>query len=771
MPCLPGISILSSSLSSLSSEALLIVDNLDSAIGAHERLIAEAEEVHAELRRARAAHKWLVTAERAGKEADPISAARLVRECSECEAEVAESEVVAEHQPSLRALADRLKDSSLAAVAKGAEDRDASRVGDALLVLYYLSSIDSVSVVLDRLVLKASQCLAAALDVSSYDQPAGPGGRGGTGAGGGFPSGSGSSTPGSVRGSNPAGGQSAAWRTMLWGKVEEALKVVHGLCAQAWLVSRVSLRKRDPQTYLPLRSEKEDLSAAFWTQLCGALAKQLARSAQASSFVGSTLTNEFPRLLVIAKDFADQVALTCGADAAAPASLSSLPTPASPSVTAIAASTEGGALSASQRQELMGSLSRFETAFLAAALSRVSGPVKALLDGAQAAVAGEAQLAAQGGSGSGGSGVSFDVAGVISAMQSELHGARSEAGLALQVAGAVAKAANMLAAGAEMARVNTAEAVQLVRSSQATPAQRTNANLHNALRQVAAALRGPVGGGLGQQVSAALETPAQALDAAASAISQAVLSALVGVARQVYASELHSEDFSGATPPAPPPSSSQSLSSSLYMRSLQKVVAHAYSKVLARYTPCDPLTEQCRETARSIIRLYVANVALVRPVGEGGRLALASDMAQMELVVGTLAKIDTLGASYRELRALRPLIFMEPAEVLAAAEAKRAGGGGGPGSLDPDLRVSTVLHSLFARAPRQIQSPFTSKGWTQHKYIAWLDQNGDAAAWPVVKACLEAYAKSVHAQGLKEYDPLYPIILKIGEALCPSTSA
>lgn len=54
------------------------------------------------------------------------------------------------------------------------------------------------------------------------------------------------------------------------------------------------------------------------------------------------------------------------------------------------------------------------------------------------------------------------------------------------------------------------------------------------------------------------------------------------------------------------------------------------------------------------IELFVRHACLVRPLGEGGKLRLASDFAQMEHALSPLCRrVSDLGKSYRLLRAFR----------------------------------------------------------------------------------------------------------------------
>ena len=91
--------------------------------------------------------------------------------------------------------------------------------------------------------------------------------------------------------------------------------------------------------------------------------------------------------------------------------------------------------------------------------------------------------------------------------------------------------------------------------------------------------------------------------------------------------------------------------------------------------------------ASYVLTVYVRHLALVRPLGEGGKLQLAADMAQMELALAPLlgpagASVAVLGAPYRALRAFR-YVPRKPfrgrgGDVTAADRSRRTGGPAGP---------------------------------------------------------------------------------------------
>lgn len=132
---------------------------------------------------------------------------------------------------------------------------------------------------------------------------------------------------------------------------------------------------------------------------------------------------------------------------------------------------------------------------------------------------------------------------------------------------------------------------------------------------------------------------------------------------------------------------------------------------------------------------------------------MARDMAELELSVGqNLYPVEQLGAPYRALRALRPVIFLETSQL-------------GSSPVIQDLPPSVVLHHLYSRGPDELQSPMQRNKLTALQYSLWLDSQGEDQIWKGIKATLDDYAVGVRARGEKEFSPVYPLMLSIGESI------
>ena len=55
-----------------------------------------------------------------------------------------------------------------------------------------------------------------------------------------------------------------------------------------------------------------------------------------------------------------------------------------------------------------------------------------------------------------------------------------------------------------------------------------------------------------------------------------------------------------------------------------------------------------------IVDVYVRHVTMLRPLGEGGKMQVVTDMAEMEMALAPFChRLSDLGAPYRRLRAMR----------------------------------------------------------------------------------------------------------------------
>lgn len=153
---------------------------------------------------------------------------------------------------------------------------------------------------------------------------------------------------------------------------------------------------------------------------------------------------------------------------------------------------------------------------------------------------------------------------------------------------------------------------------------------------------------------------------------------------------IHREDFSMSTVGH----GTQERQCSLFMRELQQFIARLQQDHFAPFHCVDFMLEHTTELARKACDIFVIHALLVRPLGEGGRLRLAADFAQMEFAVSPLCrKVSDLEATYETMRAVRPLLF-ESAEGIANNPA-----------VGVTVPYSLVIHLLISMSSEEMPSP------------------------------------------------------------------
>lgn len=190
---------------------------------------------------------------------------------------------------------------------------------------------------------------------------------------------------------------------------------------------------------------------------------------------------------------------------------------------------------------------------------------------------------------------------------------------------------------------------------------------------------------------------------------------------------------------------------SLYMRELQQFVAHCQSDYFAAWPPADAVSQGIRELASRSLELLVRHASLVRPLGEGGKMRLAADFAQVEMALAPLGQsLPDLGRPYKVLRALRPLLFQSPQHVAQSPVV---------GEVVPH---SLVLHFLFAKAPPELRSPYEAASWPRSRYSKWLDEHpSEKDRLVLIRGAMEAYVQTVRQRQGKEFTPVYPVMKEL----------
>jgi hypothetical protein len=200
---------------------------------------------------------------------------------------------------------------------------------------------------------------------------------------------------------------------------------------------------------------------------------------------------------------------------------------------------------------------------------------------------------------------------------------------------------------------------------------------------------------------------------------------------------------------------------SAFVRALQGHVETLRAQTLARFGASDVLAQRCLKLTHRLLDFFVRHACLVRPLGRGGRLQLAADMAQFEAGVAPLVfpllnndsavGVEALrkfgGAPYKRLRRARPALFDSAAKLVAATR-------------DGSLAPTHALHLLIGMAPEALASPHRAMQWTIGRYSLFLDESSDAVVWKTINEhCVRPFVAA------NANDPIALAMLEIGATL------
>ncbi|KAL0353953.1 UNVERIFIED_CONTAM: Conserved oligomeric Golgi complex subunit [Sesamum angustifolium] len=394
------------------------------------------------------------------------------------------------------------------------------------------------------------------------------------------------------------------------------------------------------------------------------------------------------------------------------------------------------ALTSDGKEQMVAAIENFQTAFLALCLSRLTDLVNSVFPMSRGSVPSKEHIAR-----------------IISRIQEEIEAVQLDAHLTLRVLREISKALLLLAERAEYQISTGPEARQI--TGAANPAQLKNFMLCQHLQEVHTRITSMITGlptVAADVLSAALGTIYGVAGDSVTSLFQAMLDRLESCILQI-----HEQNFSTLGLDA-----AMDNNASPYMEELQKSILHFRTEFLSRLLPSSGAvsvgteticTRLVRSMASRVLTFFIRHAALVRPLSESGKLRMARDMAELELAVGqNLFPVEQLGAPYRALRAFRPVIFLDTSQLESSP-------------LLQDLPPSVILHHLYSRAPDDLQSPLQRNKLTPLQYSLWMDSQGEDQIWKGIKTTLDDYAAKVRARGDKEFSPVYPLMLKVGESL------
>jgi hypothetical protein len=599
---------------------------------------------------------------------------------------------------------------------RGLATGNQAQLGTGLQVFYNLGTLpEMVDSMMEELHSKLKATWVEGLDIkriSDKSQLEGPGknGRGGPG-----------------KASMPGPGNMAAFRATLWSNIDGLLDSLHAHMVKMFHLQRLLCKKVDPMTHQPYISSLSTPSLVLhsWSKITAMVKESFATAQAKSNFVRQACEGEYPKMVKLYNELWAKMKYT-GAQY-------NTPTGQMEEV-----GTANIFVGDEMEEGLRESLAQFEHAYLARSLSRLFDPVNLMFSGT-------------------GVPSQEEVNNIFSVMSSELSIAMVESRLLTSVTRNICKAVSLFCVKCE--GCVDSEASQVI--GQPTTAQLQNVGIVNMLAVFGDGLANLCNdqmNTLGQHRVNTLIVAGQEVERQMVGATEPLLSS-VGDSVEAILLTVHKEDFSlevDTNNPAP--------ACSLYMKELQAFLERIARDFLSTFTCKQFLASQLQPLAEKTIQRFVLQGSLVRPLGSGGAMRLASDCAQLEFALSSIlgpsgqsaigpTGLTALGGSYRLLRAFRSLLFLTPSDMASFP---------GLGSTVP---YSVALHLLICRCPDILPSPAASLGWSLARYTTWLEEHqGERERLLLVQGAVEAYVAAARARQDKSYVPQYPVLLEVLQA-------
>jgi len=528
--------------------------------------------------------------------------------------------------------------------------------------------------------------------------------------------------------SMPGPGNMAAFRATLWANIDSLLDSLHSHMVKMFHLQRLLCKKVDPMTHQPYISSLSTPSLVqhSWTKITAMVKESFATAQAKSNFVRQACEGEYPKMVKLYNELWVKMKYTGAQYNTQPGQMEEV---------GVASNIFTGD---EMDEGLRESLTQFEHAYLARSLSRLFDPVNLMFSGT-------------------GVPSQEEVANIFSVMSSEISIAMVEGRLLSSVTKNICKAVSLFCVKCE--GCVDSEASQVI--GQPTTAQLQNVGIVNTLAVF--------GEGLGslcnQQMSVLGNQRVNTLIVAGQEVQKQMVAATeplldsVGDSVEAILLTVHKEDFSLEVDTNNPASAC-----SLYMKELQGFLERIARDFLSTFTCKEFLSTQLQPLAEKTIQRFVLQGSLVRPLGSGGAMRLASDCAQLEFALSSIlgpsgqsavgpTGLTALGGSYRLLRAYRSLLFLTPSDMATFP---------GLGSTVP---YSIALHLLISRCPEILPSPAASLGWSLARYTTWLEEHqGERERLLLVQGAVEAYVAAARARQDKSYVPQYPVLIQVLQA-------
>ncbi|GAA5884930.1 hypothetical protein JCM3774_004581, partial [Rhodotorula dairenensis] len=312
------------------------------------------------------------------------------------------------------------------------------------------------------------------------------------------------------------------------------------------------------------------------------------------------------------------------------------------------------------------------------------------------------------------------------AIVNELDAARFDPLLAKAVARGSARAIDAFVSRAEALVLRDHASTSLL-GPLATPSQLQNADLTSALYH----LWLPLERALGDHIEGVRELLRPSIDRTRSTYV-AIVNPLILAIRREFSSllaRMHRTNYAAdttATAAAGGAPAIEAGGASAYMTDLTDKLLLVKEEILGAYRVGELARDWALDLARFIVQTFLLHASLLR-VGEAGKLRLTNDTTTLEFAVTQYLSahglaLNSMGDQFKAVRAFRPLLFRELSTL-------------GDATLTGDVPTLILLHHVLARGGLAL--PHQVRGWTETEYVRWLNEHQEEERIRLVEEVVE----------------------------------
>ncbi|BGP41947.1 hypothetical protein JCM10449v2_005944 [Rhodotorula kratochvilovae] len=476
------------------------------------------------------------------------------------------------------------------------------------------------------------------------------------------------------------------WAAVFWARLENLVTDLGSICIKVYTLEKVLKLKKDQTTQTSFLDEAMTVldnkpSALFWTTLARAFESQAKESARSSSFIQTTLSTGYPRLLRLFQEFFSKIAVHTD------------------TVYTLAQQSPETVL-------VLRAIQPFETLYLTRSTNRLTEAVSSAFSISSSLTS---SFSARPPS------VPTANEGLTTAraIVNELDAARFDPLLAKSIAKGASRAVDTFISRTEGLVAHDHAATSLL-GPLATPSQHQNADLTSSLYH----LWLPLDRALAKHTESVKEILRPSVDRARS-VYLGIVNPLILVIRREYStllSRMHRVDYSKEADAAHPHGPMSVGGASSYMTDLTDKLALVKDEIFASYRVGELAKEWALDLARFTVQTFLLHASLVHPLSEAGKLKLTSDTTALEFAVtqylaGHGLPLSSMGDQFKALRAFRPLLFLD---LSALADPPQTA----------DVPTLILLQHLLARAGiAALPLPYEVHGWTEAEYVRWLNEH------------------------------------------------